>query len=95
MHTLVLAVEACSELVAASLAVHSYTAAEDADSDSVLADELDAAVEVYIVAVEPAAGVAWAGSVPLMHSEVVPGAVFLVVADSVCCYLVQLALGSP
>ena len=93
MHTLVLAVEACSELVAAFLAVHSYSA-EDADSDSVLADELDAAVEVYIVVVEPAAGVAWAGSVQLMHSEVVPGAVFLVVADSVCCYLVQLALGS-
>ena len=95
MHTLVLAAEAYSEPVAAFLAVHSYTAEEDADSDSVLADELDAAVEVYIVAVEPAAGVAWAGSVQLVHSEVVPGAVFLVVADSVCCYLVQLALGSP
>ena len=75
--------------------MHSYSAEEDADSDSVLDDELDAAVEVYIVVVEPAAGVAWAGSVQLMHSEVVPGAVFLVVADSVCCYLVQLALGSP
>ena len=75
--------------------MHSYSAEEDADSDSVLADELDAAVEVYIVAVEPAAGVAWAGSVRLMRSEVVPGAVLLVVANSVCCYLVQLALGSP
>ena len=74
--------------------MHSYSAEEDADSDSVLDDELDAAVEVYIVAVEPAAGVAWAGSVRLVHSEVVPGAVFLVVADSVCCYLVQLALGN-
>ena len=74
--------------------MHSYSA-EDADSDSVLADELDAAVvEVYIVAVEPAAGVAWAGSVRLVRSEVVPGAVLLVVADSACCYLVQLALGS-
>ena len=95
MHTLVLAVEACSELVAAFLAVHSYAAEEYADSDSVLADELDAAVEVYIVAVEPAAGVAWAGSVQLMHSEVVPGAVFLVVAASVCWYLAQPVLGSP
>ena len=94
MHTLVLAAEACSELVAAFLVVHSYSAEEDADSDSVLADELDAAVEVYIVAVEPAAGVAWAGSVRLMHSEVVPGAEFLVVAGPVCCYLVRLALGS-
>ena len=94
MHTLVLAAEACSELVAASLVVHSYSA-EDAGSDSVLADELDAAVGVYIVVVEPAIGVAWAGSVRLVHSEVVPGAVFLVVADSVCCYLVQLVLGSP
>ena len=94
MHTLVLAAEACSEPVAAFLAVHSYSAEEDADSDSVLADELDAVVEVYIVVVEPVAGVAWAGSVRLVHSEVVPGAVFLVVADSVCCYLVQLALGS-
>ena len=93
MHTLVLAAEAYSEPVAAFLAVHSYSA-EDADSDSVLADELDAAVEAYIVVVEPAAGVAWAGSVRLVRSEVVPGAVFLVVADSVCCYLVQLALGS-
>ena len=95
MHTLVLAVEAYSELVAAFLAVHSYTAEEDADSDSVLADELDAAVEVYIVVVEPAAGVAWAGFVQLMHSEVVPGAEFLVVAGSVCCYLAQPFLGSP
>ena len=94
MHTLVLAAEACFEPVAASLAVHSYSAEEDADSDSVLADELDVAEEVYIVAVEPAAGVAWAGSARLVRSEVVPGAVFLVVADSVCCYLVQLALGS-
>ena len=94
MHTPVLAAEACSELVAAFLAVHSYAAEGDADSDSVLADELDAAVEVYIVVVEPAAGVAWAGSVRLVRSEVVPGAVFLVVADSACCYLVQLALGS-
>ena len=74
--------------------MHSYSAEEDADSDSVLADELDAVVEVYIVAVEPAAGVAWAGFVRLVHSEVVPGAVFLVVAVAVCCYLVQLALGS-
>ena len=74
--------------------MHSYSAEEDADSDSVLADELDAAVEVYIVVVEPAAGVAWAGSVQLVHSEVVPGAVFLVVADSVYCYLVQLVLGN-
>ena len=74
--------------------MHSYSAEEDADSDSVLADELDAAVEVYIVAVEPVAGVAWAGSVRLVRSEVVPGAVFLVVADSVCCYLVQLVLGN-
>ena len=74
--------------------MHSYAVEEDADSDSVLADELDAAVEVYIVAVEPAAGVAWAGSVQLMHSEVVPGAMFLDVADAVCCYLGQLALGS-
>ena len=74
--------------------MHFYTAEEDADSDSVLADELDAAVEVYIVVVEPAAGVAWAGSVRLVHSEVVPGAVFIVVAGSACCYLVQLALGS-
>ena len=74
--------------------MHSYAAEGDADSDSVLADALDAAVEVYIVAVEPAAGVALAGSVRLMHSEVVPGAVFLVVADSVCCYLVQLVLGN-
>ena len=94
MHTLVLAAEAYSELAVASLAVHSYSAEEDADSDSVLADELDAAVEVYIVVVEPAAGVAWAGSVRLVRSEVVPGAVFLVVADAVCCYLAQLALGS-
>ena len=93
MHTLVLAAEACSELVAAFLAVHSYSV-EDADSDSVLADELDAVVEVYIVAVEPAAGVAWVGSAQLMHSEVVPGAVFLVVAGSVCCYLAQPVLGS-
>ena len=75
--------------------MHSYTAEEDADSDSVLADEPDAAVEVYIVAVEPAARVAWAGSVPLVRFEVVPGVAFLVVANSVCCYLVQLALGSP
>ena len=74
--------------------MHFYSTEEYADSDSVLADELDAAVEVYIVAVEPAAGVAWAGSAQLMHSEVVPGAVSLVVADSVCCYLVQLVLGS-
>ena len=74
--------------------MHSYSAEEDADSDSVLADELDAAVEVYIVAVEPVAGVALAGFVQLMHSEVVPGAVFLVVAGSACCYLVQLVLGS-
>ena len=74
--------------------MHSYSAEEDADFDFVLADELDAVVEVYIVVVEPAAGVAWAGYVPLMHSEVVPGVVFLVVADSACCYLVQLALGS-
>ena len=94
MHTLVLAVEAYSEFVAAFLAVHSYSAEEYADSDSVLADELDAAVEVYIVAVAPAAGVALAGSVQLMHSEVVPGAVFLDVADAVCCYLAQLVLGS-
>ena len=75
--------------------MHSYSAEGDADSDFVHDDELDAAVEVYIVAVEPVAGVAWAGSVRLMHSEVVPGAVFLVVADSACCYLVQLVLGSP
>ena len=75
--------------------MHSYTAEEDADSDSVLADELDAAVEVYIVVVEPVVGVALAGSVRLVRSEVVPGAVFLVVADSACCYLAQLALGSP
>ena len=75
--------------------MHSYAAEEDADSDSVLADELDAAVEVYIVAVEPAAGVALAGSVQLVRSEVVPGAAFLVVADSVCCCLAQLALGNP
>ena len=74
--------------------MHSYAAEEDADSDSVLVDELDAAVEVYIVAVEPVAGVAWASSVRLVHSEVVPGAVFLVVAGSACCYLAQLALGS-
>ena len=74
--------------------MHSYTAEEDADSDSVLADELDAAVEVYIVVVEPAAGVAWAGSVWLVRSEVVPGAEFLVVAGSVCCCLAQLALGN-
>ena len=74
--------------------MHSYAVEEDADSDSVLADELDAAVEVYIVVVEPAAGVALAGSVQLMHSEVVPGAVFLVVAVAVCCCLAQLALGS-
>ena len=94
MHTLVLAAEACSEPAVASLAVHSYSAEEDADSDSVLADGLDAVVEVYIVAVEPAAGVSWAGSVRLVRSGVVPGAVFLVVADSACCYLVQLALGS-
>ena len=85
---------ACFELAVASLVVHSYSAEEDADSDSVLDDELDAAVEVYIVVVEPVAGVAWAGSVQLMHSEVVPGAVFLVVADAVCCCLAQLALGS-
>ena len=85
---------ACFELAAASPVVHSYSGEEDADSDSVLADELDAVVEVYIVAVEPVAGVAWAGSVWLVRSEVVPGAVFHVVADSVCCYLVQLALGS-
>ena len=94
MHTLVLAVEAYSEPVAAFLAVHSYAVEEDADSDSVLADELDAAVEVCTVVVEPVAGVAWAGSVQLMHSEVVPGAVFLVVAVAVCCCLAQLALGS-
>ena len=94
MHTLVLAAEACSEPVAAFLAVHSYSAEEDADSDSVLADELDAVVEVCTVVVEPIAGVAWAGSVQLVHSEVVPGAVFLDVADAVCCYLAQLALGS-
>ena len=75
--------------------MHSYSAEEDADSDSVLDDELAAVVEVCTVAAEPVAGVAWAGSVQLMHSEVVPGAVFLVVADSVCCYLVQLVLGSP
>ena len=93
MHTLVLAAEACSELVAASLVVHSYSA-EDADSDSVLDDELAAVVEVCTVVVEPVAGVAWAGSVQLVRSEVVPGAVFLVVADSACCYLAQLALGS-
>ena len=73
--------------------MHSYSA-EDADSDSVLADELAAVVEVCTVVVEPAAGVALAGSVRLVHSEVVPGAVFLVVADAVCCYLAQLALGS-
>ena len=72
--------------------MHSYAAEEDADSDSVLADELAAVVEVCTVVVEPAAGVALAGSVRLVHSEVVPGAVFLVVADSVCCYLVQLTL---
>ena len=95
MHTPVLAAEACSELVAAFLAVHSYATEEYANSDSVLADELDAAVEVYIVAVEPAARVAWAGSVRLVHSEVVPGAVFLVVAGSVCCFLAQPVLGSP
>ena len=94
MHTLVLAAEAYSEPVAAFLVVHSYSAEEDADSDSVLADALAAVVEVCTVAAEPAAGVAWAGSVQLVHSEVVPGAVFLVVADSVCCYLVHLALGS-
>ena len=95
MHTLVLAAEACSELVAAFLVVHSYSAEEDADSDFVHDDELDAAVEVYIVTVEPAAGVAWASSVRLVHSEVVPGAVSLVVAGSVCCYLAQPVLGSP
>ena len=94
MHTLVLAAEACSEPVAAFLAVHSYSAEEDADSDSVLDDELAAVVEVCTVVVEPAAGVAWAGSVRLVHSEVVPGAVFLVAAGSVCCYLAQLVLGS-
>ena len=75
--------------------MHSYSAEEGADSGSVLVDELDAAVEVYIVAVEPAVGVAWAGSVPLVRSEVVPGAEFLVVAGSVCCCLAQFALGSP
>ena len=75
--------------------MHSYSAEEDVDSDSGLADRLVAAVEVYIVAVEPAAGVAWAGSVQLMHSEVVPGAVFLVVADSAYYYLAQPVLGSP
>ena len=74
--------------------MHSYAAEGDADSDSVLADELDAAVEVYIVAVEPAAGVAWAGSVRLVHSEVVLDAEPLVVADFVCC-LAQRALGNP
>ena len=94
MRRLVLAVEACSELVAAFLAVHSYTTEEDTDFDSVLADALAAVVEVCTVAAEPVAGVAWAGSAQLMHSEVVPGAVFLVVADSACCYLVQLVLGS-
>ena len=94
MHTLVLAAEACSELVAAFLAVHSYAVEEDADSDSVLADELDAAVEVYIVVVEPAAGVALAGSARLVRSEVVPGAAFLVAVGSVCCCLAQLALGN-
>lgn len=75
--------------------MHSDAVEEDADSDSVLADELDVAEEVYIVAVEPAAGVAWAGSAQLMHSEVVPGAVFPDVAVAVCCCLAQLALGSP
>ena len=74
--------------------MHSYAAEEDADSDSVLADELAAVVEVCTVVVEPAAGVALTGSVRLVHSEVVPGAVFLVVADAVCCCLAQLALGS-
>ena len=95
MHTLVLAAEACFELVTASLAMHSYSAKEDADSDYVLADELAAVVEVYTVAAEPVAGVAWAGSARLVRSEVVPDAAFLVVAGSVCCYLVHLALGSP
>ena len=43
--------------------MHSYAAEKDADSNSVLADELAAVVEVYTVAAEPAAGAAWAGSV--------------------------------
>ena len=72
--------------------MHSYSV----EDGFALVNRLVAAVvEVYTVAVEPTAGVAWAGSVRLMHSEVVPGAEFLVVAGSVCCYLVQLALGSP
>ena len=85
---------ACFELAVASLVVHSYSAEEDADSDSVLADELDAAVEVYIVTVGPAAGVVWAGSVQLVHSGVVLDAVLPVVADSAYC-LVQQALDNP
>ena len=63
MHTLVLAVEACSELVAAFLAVHSYSVEEDADSDSVLVDGLAVATEVCIVAEGLVAEVAWADSV--------------------------------
>ena len=74
--------------------MHSYAAEEDADSDSALADELTAVVEVYTVGAEPAAGVAWACSVQLVRSGVVPDAVLLVVAGSVCC-LAQRALGNP
>ena len=59
-----------------------------------LADGLVAAVEVYIAAEEPAAGVPWVGSVQLVRSGVVTDAVLLVVAGSVCC-LAQRALGNP
>ena len=70
--------------------MHSYSV----EDGFALADMLAAVVEVYTVAEELVAGVALAGSVRLVRSEVVPGAVLLVVADSACCYLVQLALGS-
>ena len=48
MHKLVLAVEACFELVVAFLVMHFYSAAEDADSNSDLVDGLVATAEVYI-----------------------------------------------
>ena len=83
---------ACFELVAAFLVVHFYFAGNDADSDSVLADGLVAAAEVYIVTEGHVARVALAGFEQPVHSGAVLDAVLLGVANSAYYYHVQLAL---
>ena len=74
--------------IAAFLVVHSYSVAEDFDSDFALADGPAAIARVYTVAVVPIAEVALLDSKQLVHSKVVLDAVVLVVVDY-ACYLTR------